>query len=313
MSYYTGMKTNLPVDSLQRYSAAIPAPKSSPQADVQQYYEIAGPDYVTWSKHFNMHFGYCYRFTDIFSLEKMLVNMNEEVMKELKIVTGEDARIADLGCGMGTVARHIAGKFPNATISAFTIVDHQVTHGKILTEKAGLSRQVKLIKGDFEALDVPGDHFDHAYALESACHSSGKSKEPFISEMSRILKKGGRFCIADGFLKNNSKKPRLFNWLYKRIVRYWAVPGFACIHDLEEKLRESGLKRIKVREISYRIAPSVLYVPLICVKFFFKEIIRNRSLRMKKERWHNVYAPLLGMLMGLYRNNFGYYIISGEK
>lgn len=140
------MKTNFPADSLQRYSSAIPAPKASIQAEVKQYYEIAGPDYVTWSKHFNMHFGYCSRFTDIFSLGKMLVNMNEEVMKELKIVTGKDVRIADLGCGMGTVARHIARKFPNATLSAFTIVDHQVSHGKLLTEKAGLSRQVKMIK-----------------------------------------------------------------------------------------------------------------------------------------------------------------------
>jgi hypothetical protein len=34
---------------------------------------------------------------------------------------------------------------------------------------------------------------------------------------------------------------------------------------------------------------------------------------MKKERWHNVYAPLLGMLVGLFRKKFGYYLITGEK
>ena len=70
---------------------------------------------------------------------------------------------------------------------------------------------------------------------------------------------------------------------------------------------------IKVEEISLRIAPSVAYVPYTCIKFFIKELWKNKSLRMKKERWNNVYGPLLGMILGLYRKHFGYYIISGKK
>lgn len=289
------------------------APPAAIYKAIQTYYDIAGPDYETWSHRFNMHFGYCRKLADVFSLEKMLENMNEEVLGQLLIDPEAPSHIVDLGCGMATVARHAVQQFPLARVTAVTIADYQVEKGRQLTEAQGLQERVAILKDNFENLHIADESFTHAYAIESACHAGSKDKELFIAGMARVLKKGGRFCIADGFLKNNDKKPRFFQWLYKRIVSYWAVPGFACITGFENKLKEYGLKNIRVKEISYRIAPSVAYVPLICIKFFFRELWRNRSLRMKKERWNNVYAPLLGMLMGLYRKHFGYYIISGEK
>lgn len=289
------------------------APLSPVYRQIQQYYDIAGPDYESWSRNFNMHFGYCRRLSDIFCLEKMLSNMNDEVLSQLAIDKTSEVLIADLGCGMGAVARHAADKFPFAKITGITISDWQVQKGNELIRAENMEERVSIIKDNFEELRLPDETFTHAWAIESACHAASAEKELFIMEMARILKQGGRFCIADGFLKNNKTKPRIFRWLYRKIVNYWAVPGFACITDFENKLRQCGLTNIKTREISYRISPSVLYVPLVCLKFLIKEISKNRSLRMKKERWNNVYAPLLGMVMGLYRKHFGYYIITGER
>lgn len=260
-----------------------------------------------------MHFGYYRKLTDIFSLEKMLVNMNEEVLGHLGLDPGKEALLADLGCGMGTVARQAVEKYPFAKVTGITISGWQQEQGTALTRAAGLQEKVRIVIENFEQLPFADGSFTHAYAIESACHAASEGKELFIAEMARVLQAGGRFCIADGFLKNNGKKPRFFRWLYKHIARYWAVPGFACIHDFTGKLKAYGLTDIEVKEISYRIAPSVLYVPLVCIKFFFKELWRNRRLRMKKERWNNVYAPLLGMIMGLYRKHFGYYLICGKK
>jgi ubiquinone/menaquinone biosynthesis C-methylase UbiE len=281
--------------------------------EIRKYYDVAGPDYETWSRNFNMHFGYCKKFTDIFSLEKMLVNMNDEVLKQLQIDPARKSHIADLGCGVGTVARHAAKKFPRARVTGITIVDSQITKAKSLIKKDRLENNVSIIKDNFEQLHFNDEVFTHAYALESACHSNGSDKELFISEMARVLKSGGRFCIADGFLKHDKKLPWLFSFLYKKIIKYWALPCFGNIHLFEEKLREHGLHDITTKEISLNIAPSVAYVPWTCIKFFAKEIWKNKSLRMKKERWHNVYAPVLGMILGLYRKHFGYYIISGKK
>ncbi len=280
---------------------------------IRDYYNIAGPDYEVWSPNFNMHFGYFKSFPDLFSLEKMLVNMNEEVLKQLQIDATTTSRIADLGCGVGTVARFAATKFPRATVTGITISDYQIEKGRSLIEKEGLKNRVRLVKDNFENLQAENEVFTHAYALESACHAHGSDKAVFIAEMTRVLKPGARFCIADGFLKHDRNLPRIFSFLYKKILRYWALPCFGNIHAVEKKLKENGFTNITVREISLNIAPSVAYVPWTCLKFFAREIWKNKSLRMKKERWHNVYGPLLGMILGLYRRHFGYFIISGAK
>jgi ubiquinone/menaquinone biosynthesis C-methylase UbiE len=306
------MRTDYPHEIIQKYAVANSVPGKD-YREIKDYYDIAGPDYETWSRNFNMHFGYCQSLKDIFFLEKMLVNMNAEVLKQLQVNPHEEVHIADLGCGVCTVARYAARKFPLAKITGITISDYQIEKGASLINKENLNNQVSVVKDNFEDLHYANNYFTHAYALESACYAGGADKENFISEMTRVLKPGGRFCIADGFIKHDHKLPRFFSFLYKKVLRYWALPCFGNIRKFEEKLKHHGLTDITIREISLHIAPSVAYVPWVCLKFFAKEIWKNKGLRMKKERWHNVYGSILGMILGLYRKHFGYYIISGKK
>ncbi len=303
--------TNLVKTAAKHY---IPAKvRESYYKPITDYYDIAGPDYEAWSKNFNMHFGYCNSFFNIFSLEKMLNNMNKEVLSNLKIDRNKKTRIADLGCGVGAVSRYAAKQFPLAKITAITISDYQIDKGNLLNKEEALEDKISMVKDNFENLHSKDETFTHVYALESCCHARGAGKPHFVAEMARVLKTGGRFCIADGFLKHDRKYPRLFSFIYKKILKYWALPCFGNINEIEKTLKDNGFVNIEIKEISLRIAPSVAYVPWTCFKFFTKEIVKNKSLRMKKERWYNVYGPVLGMILGLYRSHFGYYIISGEK
>ena len=282
-------------------------------SNITDYYNIAGPDYAAWSPDFNMHFGYCKRFSDIFSLEKMLYRMNDEVLNRLNIPINTTSNIVDLGCGVSTVARYAAKKYPLAKLTGVTIVDYQIDKGNDLIAKEGLTEKVELVKDNFEDTGFANESFDRAYALESACHAAGSDKEFFIAEMARILKTGGNFCIADGFIKTDKKLPWFFDKIHRKIINCWALPCFGNINDFIATLKKYGLKEIIVKEISLRIAPSVAYVPWTCLKFLVKEFWKNKSLRMEKERWNNVTGPLLGMILGLHRKYFGYYIISGVK
>ena len=299
----------------------IPTPKTIPaiarqnkvQSKVQAYYDIAGPDYETWSPGFNMHFGYCKHFTEIFFLEKMLFRMNDEVLGRLQLPTNKHLHIADLGCGVGTVARYAVKKYKNLHVTGTTISDYQVEKARSLNVKEGLEKQVQVIKDNFEESAFPANTFDFAYALESACHARGINKELFIAEMARTLKSGGRFCIADGFIKHTKPLPWLFKKINRKITDCWALPCFGNLEEFKTTLLKYGFTDLKIEEISIRIAPSVAYVPWTCLKFLVKELWKNKSLRMKKERWNNVIAPVLGMALGLYRKHFGYFIISGRK
>jgi len=182
-------------------SASPVVKKQAIYSTIQDYYNIAGPDYEAWSKDFNMHFGYCKKISDIFSLEKMLYRMNDEVLQRLDIPLNKISTIADLGCGVGTVARYAAKKFPLATVTGVTISDYQIIKGRELIHKEGLEQNVILTKDNFEGSSFADASFDRAYALESACHANGSSKSLFVKEMARVLKDGGKFCIADGFFK----------------------------------------------------------------------------------------------------------------
>ena len=239
--------------------------------------------------------------------------MNDEVLNRLQLPTGKTLQVVDLGCGVGTVARYAVKKYNNLHITGTTISDYQLEKGRSLNAKSGLNDEVELIKDNFEESAFPSNYFDFAYALESACHASHSNKELFIAEMARTLKPGGRFCIADGFIKHNKPLPWLFKRINRKITDCWALPCFGNLQEFKAALLQYGLTDIKVEEISMRIAPSVAYVPWTCVKFFVKELWTNKSLKMKKERWNNVIAPVLGMVLGLYRRHFGYYIISGRK
>lgn len=307
------MKTSSLLPSKSHANVADNPPSLDAYADITAYYNIAGPDYEAWSRHFNMHFGYCRHFGQIFSLERMLREMNDQVIATLQINPQTPSLVADLGCGAGTVARHLAKKFPKAVVKGITISDYQIKKGSALIEKDQLTERVELVIDNFEALHIADNTFTQAYAIESACHAHGDNKPFFISELARVLQPGAPFCIADGFLKHSGRRPRFFNYLYQKLLRYWALPSFAPIEDFTATLEKNGLTNITVREISWRIAPSVAYVPWTCIKFFATELWKHRSLRLKKERWHNVYGPLLGMILGLYRRHFGYYIITGKK
>jgi MPBQ/MSBQ methyltransferase len=235
------------------------------------------------------------------------------VLERLRIDPVKRVNMVDLGCGVGTVARHFADKLPRSHITAVTISEYQVRKCDQLNRQQKLDGKVSIAKTNFESLDFVDETFTHAYALESSCYANSAGKDYFISELSRVLQPGGRFCIADGFIRHHQKLPWLFRKLYNKVTRYWAVPCFGNIIDFKANLEKNGFHDIKVEKITWKIAPSVLYVPWTCLKFFAKEIWKNKSLRMKKERWHNVFAPVLGMMMGIYMRHFGYYIVSGEK
>src|SRR5437868_200225 len=109
----------------QNYTAASLYSKNNYNL-ITRYYDVASPDYESWSKNFNMHFGYYRKFTDIFFLERMLKNMNNAVLERLQVDPSKPSTLADLGCGVGAVARHFADKLPLSHITAVTISDYQV-------------------------------------------------------------------------------------------------------------------------------------------------------------------------------------------
>lgn len=269
-------------------------------------YNEATEDYEFWSGDFNMHFGYFIPFvTNPFKRDSMLNQMNAQVIKRLKIDTTKH-RLLDMGCGMGGTMRYALKKHNNLMAYGVTLSDFQVKEGNdLLQGKNGI-----ILKENYNHTSFQSNSFDSAVAIESFCHS-GHNKNS-LEEAHRILKPGGRLVIADAFLKKDrSELCYGSKYAYQKLCNHWSLEKLETYYNIKQNLEYLGFTNIKVEDISFRVAPSVLHVPFAIMGFIFKKILGFKSL--KRESLHNLKGSFYALLSGLHLKNFGYYIISAEK
>jgi MPBQ/MSBQ methyltransferase len=275
-----------------------------------RYYEEAGPDYEMWSPKFNMHFGFYKSGMNPFKREEMLDMMNRKVLDLL--IPGENDVLLDLGCGLGATSRYAAQHYGLKKVIGVTIVPWQVKQANELIAKNGLGDKAAVIEADYTAMPFEEEYADGAFALESMCHAESCGKEGFIREMHRVLKRGKRFAIADGFLKKPVSRLGLATKkFYKAICHNWALSDMAELALFTRNLEKQGFGEIKVEDVSWKVAPSVAHAPFVTIKFLLGALLKREKLGQQSK--NNLRGALLTMLLGLHRAAFGYYIISGVK
>lgn len=285
--------------------------KQGSREHIRAYFEDSGPDYKAWSEHYNMHFGYCNGKTGLFNREKMLEQMNQEVADRIQLLDFGSWQIGDFGCGMGATAACLGQRFPYSEINGLTIVPWQVQMGNALIKNRGL-KNARLHLSDISNPLFPTKSLDAAYAVESFCYGKGLEKANFIKGLSQSLKHDGRFVIVDGFIRKPKQEFNpLFRKIYDVVCKNWALNDFAHIDAFKTALKEHGLKIETMEDASWRVAPTALQVPAVTTKFLW-ERFRNGD-RLNQLRWGHLKACICGMLMGMFRNHFSYYILSGRK
>ncbi|MEO8502379.1 MAG: methyltransferase domain-containing protein [Acidobacteriota bacterium] len=287
------------------------APAATPvgPVDLETYYTQTGMDYRAWSRSFNMHFGYFRAWMNPFALEPMLEEMSEQVFQRLELRPG--MRVLDLGCGLGAPTRAlIRGRA--VAVTAVTIVQWQIDMARRLTEGIVTRGTVEWTLGDYTGLDLPTAGYDAAFSIEASCHARGADKEPFVAEAGRLLASGARLVVADGFMKRSAGLPRWYAALLDFMNRSWAVERFADLEAFRACLEQHGFEILATEDISWRIAPSVMHVPRVTLKFLVGELLVHRH-KLGGVRWGHVLACLAAPLIGIGRQWFGYYLVTARK
>ncbi len=146
-----------------------------------------------------------------------------------------DSTVVDVGCGTGFLTQHIAtrtqgrGRIVGVDLSASMLQMAKDNLGKL-----GLLGSVEFRVGDAEKLPVD-DRFADAVVGNMVLHHCPRPRR-VISEMSRILKDGGRLAVAD-LEKHNER------WLRKEMADRWL--GFE-LAKVREWLQDAGLEDVKV-------------------------------------------------------------------
>lgn len=275
------------------------------------YYEKAGPDYETWSPNFNMHFGYFEKGMNPFNREKMLHKMNEVVLDLLGIDQGKPSSLLDMGCGLGATLRCAVSIYPELQSMGVTIVPWQKQKADQLNKMTKNTQRITVLLEDYTHTSLPDESVDHVVAIESSCYAKGPNKAPLFQEIYRVLKPGGSFVLADGFLRTKRPLKGLLKTAYQQLCQSWALDELGVIKEVEKELDALNFGHVEVKDVSWRVAPSVAHVPFTVLKFLLKQLISKST--MNKERWDNLKSPLLTMVLGLHQSHFGYFLIRGRK
>ncbi len=281
----------------------------------QRYYEEAGPDYEAWSSSFNMHFGFFRRGMSPLNREAMLEQMNREVLSRLHLVDNPSApahpRVLDMGCGLGATLRSFARCIPGADLCGITLVPWQLEQGRLINQSSAYSANITLDLGNYEHTAFASESFDAIFAIESSCYGTGAAKSRLIREAHRLLRPGGRFVVADGFMGSGKLRgPQ--SAVYRKLCDCWVIETLGEIQAFAYELEQAGFRDIVVEQIQASVTPSVLHVPWVTLKFILTSVVFGNR-KMTRARWNNVLAPLLLPFVGYPIGPVAYYIVSATR
>ena len=152
----------------------------------------------------------------------------------------KNTRVLDVGCGIGGPARMLAAKF-GCKVTGIDITEEFIRTAKLLSRETGLDEQTEFITGNALQLPFNNESFDVVWTQHAQMNI--KDKGTFYSEISRVLKKGGRFIYYDIFSINHEP-------LYFPVP--WAMNGslsfLMTTNELNGLLTELGLLEITAKD-----------------------------------------------------------------
>ena len=168
-----------------------------------------------------------------------------------KIKPGDS--VLDLGSGAGNdcfVARTIAGEAGKVTGIDFT--DEMIEKANINLKKTGF-KNIEFVKGDIEEMPLPENTFD--VVISNCVLNLVPDKHRAFSEVFRVLKSGGYFCISDVVLSGE-----LPDGLKESAAMYaGCVSGALQKEDYLEIIKSQGFSDIQIhKERKIEVPDSVL-------------------------------------------------------
>jgi tocopherol O-methyltransferase len=208
------------------------------------------------SDSFALHYGLWNKDTKSFA--EALQNINKFMAEQAEITS--DSKVLDAGCGIGGSALWLA-KHSGAHVVGISISEKQIEKANSLAKAKKLDQLVTFSVNDYLRTGYPDESFDVVWAIESVCHAN--RKEDFLKEAYRLLKKGGRLIIADGFKKRepkSTKEEQILSDFYKGML----LPNLYTFKQFENAMGLSGFKNIKVIDKTQEILPSAKRFNRIC-------------------------------------------------
>ncbi|MFP4113017.1 MAG: SAM-dependent methyltransferase [Spirochaetota bacterium] len=174
-------------------------------------------------------------------------------LRSLPIPSGREARVLDLGCGVGGGMLYLAPRFP-ATYHGVTISRVQAELGRRFIEERRVS-SIEIHEADLTDRAYwereAAAPFDLAYAVESFIHVDRVLSE--LPLLAGQLRPGGRLIVVDDMISRSGARRwparRERRWL-NEFKRGWYARGLASVEQFVAAGREAGLRLLEARDLT---------------------------------------------------------------
>ncbi len=245
-------------------------------------------------------------YNGTFDKEGFYTQLNE-IIRLINVSTVKN--VLELGAGKGFNSIYLANKLPETQFSGIDITDE---HLKIANRKSRHIKNLNFTYGDFHQLNYAAASFDLIFDLEAICHAQDSRK--VLSEVFRVLKKGGQFVVYDGFREKD------FDSLPDNLVqasimteKALAVNHFEKIDVWMDMAYQEGFKLKFKKNLSNAIMPNLGRLQLLARKYFEMPFLTNIFLKIcPGYTTPNCIAVML-MPFTMHHKAHGYYNVVLEK
>lgn len=186
--------------------------------------------------------------SDTHSLEDALNTSNALIKAEIESVAQTNARIADLGCGVGASLFYIHPRLQNpAPALGLTLSPVQARLAQESTRQLGLQDHIRFAEGDFTSVPLPSESLDAVYSVEAVCHAV--EPEKYFKEAGRLLRKGGKLILVDDYKAARPFTASEQKW-FNAYIKGWYVPGVRTVEQVTSFASQNGLQLKKNEELT---------------------------------------------------------------
>lgn len=177
----------------------------------------------------------------IFEASRRIVGHMAHYSKKLD----EDAKVLDLGSGIGGTARYLVKTY-GCDVVALNLSEVENERHRRKNKEQGVEDKIEVVDGNFENVPYPDASFDVVWSQDAILHSPDRRK--VLSEAARVLKKGGELIFTDPMQTEDAYEEFLDPILKRIHLESLASPSF-----YRKTAEELGLEFVAFEDLSQQL------------------------------------------------------------
>ncbi len=151
-----------------------------------------------------------------------------------------DSYVLDVGAGYGGVARYLAHTY-GCRVVALNLSERENERDRQMNKEQGVDHLIEVVDGAFEDIPFDAETFDIVWCQDSFLHSGDRPR--VMSEVTRVLKKGGEFIFTDPMQADDCPEGVLQPILDRIHLSTMGTPGF-----YREELKKNGMTELEFED-----------------------------------------------------------------